>query len=323
MADQEVYAGIDIGGTSIKFGLIDKQGKVLHRQQRPTLADRGATPLLHLVTNIGEQLMYYAAEENYEVRYLGVGTPGAVNARTGKIIGPSPNIPGWQGIELGETLRDRLNMTVWVDNDVNTMALAESRFGAATGADSVICVTLGTGVGGGVIINGKVWRGSTSSAGELGHMTINFDGPKCACGGKGHIESYCSSQAIIKRLKSRVGGTLTPELEEVLEGDLENLTVKKLFAALRKGCEVSKSVVEETADYLGIGLGGIVNLINPDTVVVGGGVSEGGGGFIEAVSASIRKHAFDSAVEKLHVIKASLGNDAGFIGAGLLGEDMG
>jgi len=323
MGQQEVYAGIDIGGTSIKFGLVDKSGKVLHRQQRPTLADRGATPLLHLVTNIGEQLMYHAAEEDYDVRTLGVGTPGAVDARSGKVIGPSPNIPGWQGVELGETLRDRLNMPVWVDNDVNAMSLAESRFGAAMGANSVICVTVGTGVGGGVIINGKVWRGANYSAGELGHMTINFDGPKCACGEKGHIESYCSSQSIIGRLKSRVGKELTPELEEVLEGDLDNLTVKKLFAALKKGCDISRSVVEETAEYLGIGLAGIVNLINPDTVVIGGGVSEGGGGFVEAVSESIRKHAFDSAVEKLSVIKASLGNDAGFIGAGLLGEDMG
>jgi glucokinase len=320
MSEDQVYAGIDIGGTSIKYGLVDTTGKILHKEQRPTLAEKGPMPLMHLITNIAERLLYYAAEEDFSVKYLGVGSPGAIDNRTGRVIGPSPNIEGWQGMEIGETLKDRLNLPVIVDNDVNAMSLAELRFGAASGARSAVCVTVGTGVGGAVIINGRVWHGANFTAGELGHMTINFDGPKCTCGNYGCIEAYCSSQAIIDRTKHKVKGGLTPILEEVLERNVENLTVKKLFAALKKGDAVAQEVILETAKYLGIGLAGVANLLNPEIIVIGGGITEGGGGFIEAVADEIKKHAFSSAYEKLSIAKAVLGNDAGFIGAGLLGD---
>jgi glucokinase len=323
MSQQPVYAGIDIGGTNIKFGLFDGDGKILVREQRPTMAEKGPTPLMHLVTNIAERLLYFAAEENYSVRWVGVGSPGAVDHKTGKVIGPCPNIEGWQGTEIGTIMRERLNMPVYVDNDVNSMALAEARFGAAIGARSVVCVTVGTGVGGGVIIDGRVVHGSSSSAGELGHMTIDIDGPKCACGNNGCIESFCSSQAIIDRLKLRLKNDLTPIFNDLLDGSLSNLTIKKIFAAARKGDHIAGEVVNETAMYLGVGLSGIVNLLNPEVVVIGGGITDGGAGFVETVTREIKQRAFASAVEHLTVTKAALGNDAGFMGAGLLGEVKG
>lgn len=321
MSDSYVYAGIDIGGTSVKFGLTDQSGKVLFRDQRPTQSEKGAKPLMHMVTNIAERLLLFAAEEDHEVRWLGVGTPGAVDFRTGKVVGPSPNIPGWQGMEIGEILRDRLNLPVWVDNDVHAMALAEMRFGAAHGAKSVICVTVGTGIGGAVIIDGKVWHGATCSAGELGHMGINIDAEKVHSGVPGSIEAYCASKAITDRVRQRMKDGLTPAFEDVLNGDLDNLTIRKLFAALKKGDEVAREVLDETAQYLGYGLAGVVNLLNPEVVVLGGGIVDGGGGFMEDVATVIRTIAFDSAVEHLRIVKAKLGNDAGFIGAGLLGEE--
>lgn len=323
MAAKSAFAGIDIGGTSIKFGLVDEQGKVLYREQRPTMADKGARPLMHLVTNIGERLLYFAAEEEHEVAHVGVGTPGAVDFRSGKVIGPSPNIPGWRGMDIGANLRERLNMPVYVDNDVNTVALAESRFGAAQGSGSVVCVTVGTGIGGAIIINGKLWRGSNYSAGELGHMSINFDAGFSHSGIPGSIEGYCMSAAIIKRTRARLEKEMTPAFEAVLESDLDNLNIRKIFAALKKNDEVARQILDDTAFYLGTGLAGIVNLLNPEVVLIGGGIAEGGGGFIERVADRIKELAFDSAVEHLKVVKASLGNDAGFIGAGLLGEMTG
>lgn len=320
MSDKQVYAGIDIGGTNIKFGLFDAQGTVLYKEQRPTMAEKGPTPLLHLVTNIAERLLYYAAEENHLVKWVGVGSPGAIDHRTGKVVGPSPNIDGWVGTEIGASMRERLNMPVFVDNDANSMTLAEARFGAAMGARSVVCATVGTGVGGGVIIDGKLVHGANSSAGELGHMTIAVDGPKCACGNYGCIESFCSSQAIMDRTKAKLKKGLTDIFQEVLEGALETLTIKKLFAAARKGDPVAAEVIQETAVYLGVGLSGVVNLLNPEVVVIGGGITDGGAGFVSAVAQEIKKRAFFSATEKLVVAKAALGNDAGFIGAGLLGE---
>ncbi|MCB2201825.1 ROK family protein [bacterium] len=322
MAHQRAFAGIDIGATNIKYGLVDADGKVLFREQRPTVADKGADALMHLVTNIAERLLLFAAEDEFDIRWLGVGTPGAVDVRKGTVIGPSPNIAGWQGMEIGRILTERLNLPVWVDNDVNAMALAESRFGAALGFNSVVCVALGTGVGGGLILNGQVWRGFGFAAGELGHMSINFEGPNCHGAMAGCIESYCCSAAILKRARARLEHGLTPAFEEVLQGSLEHLNIKRLFAAARKGDEVASDVIAETADLLSVGLAGIVNLLNPEIVIVGGGVADGGAGFVEAVSAGIRKRAFESATKDLRVSRAALGNDAGFIGAAILGETL-
>ncbi|UCC44098.1 MAG: ROK family protein [Candidatus Zixiibacteriota bacterium] len=323
MSERQAYAGIDIGGTNIKSGLINRNGEILFKDQRPTLVSKGAEPLMHLVTNIAERLLYHAAEDDLEVNCLGVGTPGAVDNKTGKVIGLSPNIDGWQGMEIGHILSERLNIPVMVENDVNVMALAESRFGAGIGYGAVVCVALGTGVGGGIVIDGKLWRGTNHTAGELGHISICTNGPVCGCGNKGCIEAYCSSSAMVERAKQRLANNLTPIFEDVLDGSTENLNIKKIFAAARKGDTEALAVVEETADYLAIGLTGIVNLLNPDIVLIGGGIADGGGGFVEAVSAGVRKRAFGTATENLRVARATLGNDAGFIGAGILCEAAG
>ena len=159
MTSKKADAWMDIGGTSVKFGLFSPDGTIIYKEQKPTLADKGAVPLMHLVSNIAEQLMYHAAEDELEIRWLGVGTPGAVDFKTGQVIGVTPNIAGWQGTNIGRTLKERLNMPVWVDNDVNTVALAELRYGAASGAQAAVCLTLGTGIGGAVIIDRPLQRG--------------------------------------------------------------------------------------------------------------------------------------------------------------------
>ena len=321
MAEKRYFAGIDIGGTNIKFGIFDETGNIVHREQKPTMSEKGPEVLLHLIANIGESLLYHAAEEELDIRHIGIGSPGAVNTQTGEVIGPCPNIAGWTGTKIGESLYKRLNIPVFVDNDVNAMALAEYKFGAAKLKSSVVCLTVGTGIGGAFIYNGKIMHGSNYTGGELGHMTINFDGPKCACGNNGCLEAYCSSKYILKRVKTLLNGKLSPIFKDVLKSNIDNLTIKKLFAANKRGDETAAIVIAETAAYLGIGLAGIVNLLNPETVIIGGGITDGGGRFVELVTEELKKHAFSSAVEKLRVVKASLGNDAGFIGAGLLGEN--
>jgi glucokinase len=318
--EKKAFAGIDVGGTNIKFGLFHPDGKIIYKEQRPTMAEKGGTPLMHLITNIAERLMMHASEDELEVPWLGVGTPGAIDFKTGQVLGPTPNIAGWEGMEVGENLRNRLNMSVWVDNDVNAMALAELKFGAAVGAKSVVCVTVGTGIGGAVIIDGKVIRGHTHSAGEIGHTTINFDGPPCKCGKKGCVEAYCSTGAIIARAKKKLEKEMTPVFQELLAGEIQKLNVKVITAAAKQDDYVAKEVLEETAEYLAVGLGNIANIINPQIMVVGGGIVDGSPEFINHVSVAIRKQAFPSAVKELKVTKAALGNDAGFIGAGLLGE---
>ncbi len=322
MSDNFAYAGIDIGGTNIKYGLIDRSGKILFKEHRPSLVSKGAEPLMHLVTNIAESLMFHAAEDDLHIEHLGVGTPGAVDTKTGTVIGPSPNIKGWQGMEIGRILSERLNMPVTIDNDVNATALAELKYGSGAGFDSMICVAIGTGVGGGIILNGKLWRGANHTAGEIGHICIDPNGPLCACGAHGCIEVYCKSAAIIERTRKHLNGNMTDNFKKILEGDIDNLSIRKIFTALKKGDLIAKDVIEETADFLAIGLSGVVNLLNPQIVVIGGGVADGGGGFVEAVAAKLKKRAFSSATENLRVAKAALGNDAGFVGAGILGETL-
>ena len=320
MAQEQVYAGIDIGATNIKYGLVDARGKVLFKEQRPTMADKGREPLLHLVANIGEQLMLSAAEEDYEIPWLGVATPGSVDS-TGTVIGMSPNIKDWKGAPLGPFLKERLNLPVWVDNDVNAMALAECRFGAGIGYDSVICVTVGTGIGGGLVIGGKLWRGSSFAAGEIGHVPIALDGPVCRCGKIGCLEAFCASSAIVARCREQLKSGLTPGFDAVLNGNIEELGIRKLFAAARKKDEIALRVVAESARFLAIGLTGAVNILNPSLVVIGGGVADGGAGFVEAVAVELRERVCDSAAESLRVVKAALGNNAGFVGAAILGEE--
>lgn len=319
MSARNVFAGIDIGGTNIKFGLVDSTGEILYRERRPTMAQKGPVPLMHLVTNIAERLLYHAAEEEYAVNWVGVGSPGAIDFRTGRVVGPCPNIKGWEGMEIGQTLSDRLNTRVLVDNDANAMALAETKFGAALGARSVVCATVGTGIGGGVVIDGKIWRGASSSAGELGHLSIDPNGPECKCGNRGCMEVFCCSQALIERVKEGMKTSMTDVFKSLLDGKIKNLSVKKIFAAAKKNDPVALEAIDETAYYLGYGLAGVVNLLNPEVVVIGGGILEGGGGFLEKVTEEIKNRAFSSAVENLRVVRAALGNDAGFIGAGLLG----
>lgn len=315
----DIYAGIDIGGTNIKYGIFNGAGEILFKDKKPTPSQNGRTQMLHLLKNIGEILLYFAAEENLNIASLGVGSPGAVNHLIGKVIGPCPNIDDWTGTEIGTHLSEYLNIPVHVDNDVNAMALAEIVLGAGKGSHSVVCTTVGTGIGGSFVYHNHVYHGHNFTAGELGHMTINFNGPECACGNRGCLEAYCSSKYIIQSTKDLLGNEMTPAFKEVLEGDINNLTIKKLFAAAMKNDEIALKVISDTANYLGTGLAGIVNLLNPETVIIGGGITDGGAGFVEKVTTVVKEKAFSSAIEKLKIVKASLGNQAGFIGAGLLG----
>ena len=227
----------------------------------------------------------------------------------------------WSPTSVSEFLRERLNVPVWVDNDVNAVALAEYRFGAGVGYNSMVCVAVGTGVGGGIIINGRLWRGCTGAAGEIGHMPIDPEGPVCRCGNKGCVEAFCSSSAMIELCQGKLNHSMTPVFEELLKGDPGDLNIRKIFAAAKKRDNIALEVIEETARYLAIGMAGVVNLLDPEVVIIGGGVADGGAGYVEAVSQELRRRVCDSAKDKLRIVKATLGNSAGFIGAGILGEE--
>lgn len=314
---ERLWAGIDLGATNIKYGLLDNDGAVRYRNHLPTPDGESAEKLFEKIVYCGEQLLLLADEEEAAVGHIGVGSPGSVNVRTGIIQGTCPNLSGWVGFHLRDRLAERLNIPVFVDNDANCAALAEHRFGAGRGYDNLICLTIGTGIGGGLILDGRLYRGAGFSAGEVGHMPasgVDEDG-----GGK-ILESLVSSRAILAELKERLQAGMSPVFQSLLGGDLSRLTIRKAFAAVKKNDSTARDVIGRSARILARALVGLVNVYNPERIILGGGIAEAGTVFVDIVSETVMAEALPAATDSLTVVAAELGNAAGFIGAAILGE---
>ncbi|HMA75737.1 MAG TPA: ROK family protein, partial [Candidatus Krumholzibacteriaceae bacterium] len=257
--------GIDIGGTNIKLGIVDKDGVIQKEGQIRTRAEEGPSAVISRVlewfnSNRG-------GRSDSDIIGAGIGCAGLLDRERGFLYS-SPNLPRWDNLELGKLFSERIGVPVVVDNDVNCAAYGEFLFGAGRGANNFICITLGTGVGGGIVINGRLYRGETGQAGEIGHMIIKFDGRLCRCQNRGCLEAYIGSAAIVERTKEM----LKQESSNPLL-DIERLTVKDITEAAREGNKLAVKSLEKTGIYFGIGLSNIVHIINPEVIAVGGGVS--------------------------------------------------
>ncbi|MGH8004453.1 MAG: ROK family protein [Limisphaerales bacterium] len=297
-----VFIGLDLGGTDLKYGLVAANGKILVSKKIRAKINEGQEVLVEQLRTCARELLLLAAEEKWKVGRIGIGSPGGVNFETGKVVGNSPNIPGWEGVNLKKNLR-MAGIPAYADNDANCVALAELFFGAARNSKSTLCVTVGTGIGGGLILDGKVYRGASFSAGEIGHTTIVFEGKPCGCGNRGCLEKYASVSAL---------------LEEASESG--HTTVQALIDAAKKGEAPALELVAQQAAYLGAGLASAINLINPEKVILGGGFVDVYPPLLKLVEKEIRQRAFPAALLKLKVIKAKLGNEAGLVGAAFLGS---
>jgi glucokinase len=312
--------GVDLGGTNIKFGMVSRRGEVLHKGMLPAQVNLGREAILSHLNRAVEQSLAFARRKKAKISGIGVGSPGTVNLRSGKIEGSCPNLPQMVNVNLKKWLSDRFDCPIQVDNDANVMALAEFRFGTAKGFKNALCLTLGTGIGGGIILDGELFHGSNFAGAEFGHMTISHNGRRCNCGGIGCLEMYASAPAMVKDAKRLLRKDRKSIIHRLTEGDSDKLTTEVLFQAERKGDEIASRVINQACAYLGAGIASAVNLINPQVVVIGGGVSQGGPSFIRRIEKEVKKRAFPSATRKLEVVKARLGNDAGFIGAAILAE---
>ena len=307
--------GVDLGGTNIKFGVVSDSGEVLYKGMLSAQVNLGREAILSNLRLAVKRSLAFAQRKRIKTTCIGVGSPGSVNLRTGKIEGSCPNLPQMLGVNLKRKLSKHFDYPIRVDNDANLMALAEFKFGAAKGFRDVLCLTLGTGIGGGIISDGELFHGSSFAGAEFGHMTINHKGRKCNCGGTGCLEMYASAPAMVKDAKRLLRNDRKSIIHRLVSGDLDRLTTKVIFQAEKKGDSTASRVVNQACEYLGAGIASAVNLINPQVVVIGGGVSQGGPGFIRRIEKEVKKRAFPSATRKLKVVKAKLGNDAGFIGA--------
>jgi len=315
--------GADIGGTNIKYGIVSSSGRILTCGIIPSGKYSGKKGVLRNLRKGIDSLLVSAKQSKLKINSIGIGVPGTVDLSKGKLIGIPPNLPFLANFPLRKYLKEFYHHPVYIDNDANVMALAEYKFGVAEGYENCICITLGTGIGSGVIIEGKLFRGSSFVGPEFGHTTICYDGIKCHCGNYGCVEMYASEPAMIKRAKELLIRNRGSILYKLSQGDLNRLKAKDLFLAEKLKDKVAQKVIQETAYYLGTALSSAVNLINPEIVVVGGGVALSAGvNFFRMIEKEIKARAFPSATKNLKIVKAELGNDAGFIGASILGEEL-
>jgi glucokinase len=319
--NQRYFIGIDLGGTNIKFGIVSEKGKVLQKGVLSAQVNLGRGAILNNMNKAVEESLSFARLKNIKIKGIGVGSPGTVNLNSGKIEGSCPNLPQMVNVNLKGWLSKSFKFPIYVDNDANVMALAESKFGAAKGYKDALCLTLGTGIGGGIILDGKLFHGSNFAGAEFGHMTICYNGRKCNCGGIGCLEMYASAPAMVKDARWLLRRDRKSVIRELIQEDASKLTTEVIFEAEKKGDVLASNVINQACAYLGAGIASAVNLLNPQVVVIGGGVSEGGLSFIRRIEKEVKGRAFPSATKNLKVVRAKLGNDAGFIGAAMLVEN--
>lgn len=289
---------IDLGGTNIKAALLDARCRIGARKVITTQKDNLVETL---VCAVGDIMREHAIRAR-SVAGVGLGVPGPVDARRG-IVHFLPNIPGIRETPLKRILERKLSLPVMLDNDAKLMALGEFICGAARGCENVLCLTLGTGVGGGLILNGRLYRGLDNAAGELGHVPINETGPSCNCGGAACLEAYVGNARIRERIY-RVFRRVLP-LEEV-------------SAMARRGDARALAVWRDVGTKLGVALSGVVNLLNLDAIVIGGGVANAGRILFDTVGSTVRERAMSVQAGRVKVLRARLGNDAGLIGAAIM-----
>ena len=314
--------GVDLGGTFIKTAIVTGAGEMLYKVEVPSEKEKGPDGV---ISNIGKSIHSVMKEKGIkpdQVEAIGIGSPGPLDTERG-YVHRAINLPGWLNIPLRDRVEEILGIRANLENDANAAAYGEYWRGAGRGASIMLAYTLGTGVGGGVIINGKLIRGVNDTAGELGHMTIVPDGDLCPCGNRGCVESYASATSLVRRTRQKLErGSQSILLEWMEKG--EPLTAKLIDEAHRSGDSFAREVLEEVGYYLALGVSNTVNALNPDVVVIGGGMMKAGEVILEPLKQEVKRRIFPELWDGLKIIPAKLGNDAGVIGAaGLILERAG
>lgn len=310
----QYYIGLDLGGTNLKYALGDKSGNVLVKLTRPSNGHASQEKIFSNMIAAVEKLMNVAEKNDLSVAAIGVGSPGNVDFENGCIVGNAPNLKHWTDAPIREKLQSKFHIPVWTDNDANMVAIAEARVGTGRGFNHIIFITVGTGIGGGIVINGQLYRGGSFNAAEIGHISIDYQGKQCPCGGIGCLETYAAAPAIIKNYAAK----LKADGQEV---DEDLLSTELIFERARNDDLLAVETLEAACTYLGIGIANVVNLLNPQAIIIGGGVADAGEDYIGRVRKVIFDRALRTSLPGLRILQASLGNDAGVVGAILLAAD--
>ena len=329
----KLYIGVDLGGTFVKIGIVDQTGRILHKFGYPVNLDDYRTSILttaiESVRTVFESNEFKFIVGDHKIEGIGVSATGQIDSDTGIVIGAAGHIPGYQGSHIKDRMQEAFHVKVTVANDADCSLLGECGHGAAKGCQNVVMMTLGTGVGGGILVDGHLLKGVRGTAGEIGHIIINDDGEKCSCGNRGCLEYYASVKALVHTVKTATKeGRLELSLFAVPGGnrsviyDVDGLNAKVIFDCLRSykdktdiKIEELRGIVDRWDNHIADGLVSLVHIFNPELILIGGGVSEAGEIFIDPIRSKVLSRVMPSFAQRLRISTATLGNDSGIIGA--------
>ena len=308
--------GVDIGGTNIKIALVDFDGKIIYSNTVPTRAEMGYEAGVNNIKQAIKDLMTETGESAKTIEAIGFGLPGQIDYKAG-MVKNLPNIPGWVNIPLAKIIEDEFSIPTRLDNDVRCAALGELNFGAGKDCQNLICITVGTGIGSGIVLNGKLVRGASNAAGEIGHIKMEMTGgPLCGCGDYGCFEAYASGPAIVTMAKEYISGGKSAKYKEMAADGI--ITPYIVAQAALQGDAVSIQIFKQMGKIIGTGLASVVNLLNPEKIIIGGGVADAGSILLDPIRATIADRAMPIQAAAVEVVPAQLANTAGVIGASLL-----
>jgi glucokinase len=323
MLGMKKYIGCDLGGTNLRAAIVDVEtGDVLHQKSIPTLAREGHDRVMERMGNLCLQVIQLAELQKDDIGGIGIGVPGVLDLEKGEVLF-LPNLPGtWPHVPLRDTITLHTGLPTALLNDVRSITNGEWCFGAGRGVDTVAVFAIGTGIGGGLVINGQLHLGIGGTGGELGHTTIDFNGPRCGCGNYGCVEAYASGPAIAAMGMKAVSQGLTTQIGEMCDFDLNRITPELIAKAAKTGDEIAKDIYEQAGFYLGIAAANICTSVGPRRIIIGGGVAQAGELLLDPIRRTIRERVRIMPVEQVEVVLSQLGDNAGVIGVACWAASM-
>ena len=318
----EFFIGIDLGGTNLKLSLFDDELHSLCELRVPTEAQYGSDHVLRRMADAIRLLLHKTSAVAADVRCIGIGVPGLLDSERGVSLF-SPNFPKWQDVPIVEFLSERLCLPVVIDNDVRMNLYGEWHRGAGYGKNNLVLLTLGTGLGAGIVMDGRVLYGATASAGEVGHMNIvPHGGRECRCGSSGCLGRYVSALGLLRTVREKLVDGLKSVLTEWVGADLEKITAKMVSDAYDAGDTLCIQALQETGEMLGLGLVNLINLFNPETIIIGGGMAAAGERLLSSARRVVDARALQISRRRCEITTAALGDGAGMLGAAIYAKDL-
>jgi len=318
MSKSRIYGlpvlAIDLGGTKTITAIVSANGQILAEERCLTQADEGQSSVVNRLLSAVDHILSLKNISPSQLDSISIAAAGCIDIERGLVIS-SPHFPGWSNVPLRDIVRDKYRVATFLLNDASAAVLGEHRFGSGRGANNLILLTVGTGIGGGIIINGKLYGGLSGSAGEIGHMTVDAGGPKCVCGNIGCLEMLASGTAMAREAKRRLSLGESSSLFQMVRGRIGAITAEEIGIAAKGGDTLALDIIGKAATYLGVGMVNVVNIFDPEMIIVGGGVAKLGDLLLDPARRVVKERVFSASAREVRILLAQLGDKAGVIGA--------